>query len=291
MHELSQSRRDSSVGRFVNSALTAVLVLRGDSFRAGPHLAPGCRKAQLVTANQLHALESMERNLVRPMEEAGYETSVTGLVYNCSLNGEIERFWRASGRDYSVAYVARGARTQRTLLRLALAAAARIPAALYCVARLDITFGAPVVPGDDWSDAVAVPWLPRDPMSGKAPDQIYYVGHSRVDAVLSVLARFDSNVSEACSESAQTVSPRGGPNFHGACDCTQRLFLGPLARDGVRLRAIYPDAPTAGSCDRRRGRPGPFADCGRCAAAYCLRNSTAACRAYARSLRARCPAP
>ena len=270
--------------------LQATVVFRGDVLRAGPHLGGGCANDTQVARNQRHQLDSVDTYVVAPLVTAGYAVACVALLYECALNVLVDEHWRRAGRSCAVKDVPRGT-SQRTLLRRALAtAAAASPSALYVVSRLDITYGAPIAPRADWRGAVAVPWLPAEPSRGKAPDQVHVFGEAIVDVVLDVLARYDSNETGKCLESSPSFSPSGRPTFHGSCDCAQRLFLGPLRAAGVALAAIYPGAANAGACDKRRGAPGPFADCGRCSASHCLDNSTASCLAHARSpTRARCP--
>ena len=145
------------------SAFSAVVVLRGDSFRFGTRGDPGCQLHDASVANQMHQLGSVVEYLIAPLARRdGAEVHVTGVIYSCAMNDRIEALLRQSAwvASSTLKQIARDARvSQRTAFRLALehARALHPRAAFYLVTRLDITYGTPVAPA-------APAWSVLDPL-------------------------------------------------------------------------------------------------------------------------------
>ena len=65
------------------SAFSAVVVLRGDSFRFGTRGDPGCQLHDASVANQMHQLGSVLEYLIEPLARRdGAEVHVTGVIYS-----------------------------------------------------------------------------------------------------------------------------------------------------------------------------------------------------------------
>ena len=250
----------------------SVLVLRGDSFRWGKTSSSGCQtwNTQAVK-NQLHTLESMERFVIEPLHDHFHAVLVTGLVYACKENQQINDFFQDRSKVVKNAVHIHEVQrqrnvSQRTLFRTALSEAAsrHRSASFFMVVRLDQTFGENVVPTADWQNSALLPWA----NSGSPPDQIFGFGRNILSKAMQVLAIHDTNVSHVRYSHVDVN--------HTYTDGTiQRFFQGPLEALGVPIGYLFPEMRgLRGSCTTRPQNPLPYADCFRCTAPFCLPNSS-----------------
>ena len=247
----------------------AVLVLRGDSFRAGATGSTGCVLSDQPVRNQLKTLESIEQFLVAPLLAYFRTVLVTGLVYRCEANSRILNFFAGNASAASAVHVretTRGAAnvSQRTLFRLALSeAATRHPhAEFYLVTRLDQTLGEAIAPPTEaWSRSMLQPWG-----NGNA-DQIFGFGRAVVGAALEELAAHDINVSAWTAAEADRLAPRAWGDM-------QKFMQPEFEARHIPVDLLFPHRHGKGDCRSRPGNPLPYVDCWRCGAPFCLPSST-----------------
>ena len=246
----------------------AVLVLRGDSFRAGVTGSTGCVLSDQPVRNQLKTLESIEQYLVAPLLAYFETVLVTGLVYRCEANLRIVEFFGGNASAAASVHVretVRGAAnvSQRTLFRMALSeAAARHPhAEFYLVTRLDQTFGEAIAPPTEaWSRSMLQPW------GNGVADQIFGFGRAVVGAALEELAAHDVNVSAWTAAQAE-LTPRAWGDM-------QKFMQPEFEARQIPVGLLYPHRHGKGDCRSRAGSPLPYVDCWRCGAPFCLPGST-----------------
>lgn len=200
------SSSSSLLGRGVRAHLAShwpsvLVTLRGDSFRGYsemgcglarkwsevPLCAAGACKASM-RSREMHTMRSLRTFIVEPLQRQGYEVAVTGLLYNCSLNAELEAFWN-SLTFRSIAKLA-NSRQSGTMLHAVHHAIAVAPKADYhIIVRTDQTYALPI-PTGAWRLGRVLFADGNSLLEAKAPasaDQVHVVGREAMPSFVAAL--------------------------------------------------------------------------------------------------------